>query len=439
MDSALFLDALRAAAIPNDDPDSFTARINRDSQLLARLNNSTELELEDDLLESTFQTAVNDESTKHTSQDQDDLSDLLIEIEFPIGSINVLNSYFGDDDIVECNDSQLTKVIKLPYKLAEALHAAMHPSTETKDDDESFALALAQQFEEEEMAETEKCVRQSDNSEKVRQMESLFQHKPKLLASADNPTPEIPVLKTLYDLFPQLSKNCVKQAAQACKYDVDTTSKELRKGLKRISLEKMNETKSEDLSYIVPSAEPTVINEKKKSEELFPKSEYIDENGKDVYNQDTIREYDSLIDRCENYAQMNREFSRANRDPTIIGHYSSIARSAAEFKNDLIYERDRIHVIVQKDSDSIDLHGYNLERATNAVLNKINFCREHAPNMRKLTIITGKGSSTGGKAILRERVLKIIHKNKIGGGIIVGNEGAVRIRMNTVTQPVKFE
>lgn len=65
-----------------------------------------------------------------------------------------------------------------------------------KDDDESFALALAQQFEEEEMAETEKCVRQSDNSEKVRQMESLFQHKPKLLASADNPTPEIPVLKT---------------------------------------------------------------------------------------------------------------------------------------------------------------------------------------------------------------------------------------------------
>lgn len=71
------------------------ARINRDSQLLARLNNSTELELEDDLLESTFQTTVNDESAKHTSQDQDDLSDLLIEIEFPIGSINVLNSYFG--------------------------------------------------------------------------------------------------------------------------------------------------------------------------------------------------------------------------------------------------------------------------------------------------------------------------------------------------------
>lgn len=43
--------------------------------------------------------------------------------------------------------------------------------------------------------------------------------------------------------------------------------------MKRISLEKMNETKSEDLSYIVPSAEPTVIKEKKKSEELFPKSE----------------------------------------------------------------------------------------------------------------------------------------------------------------------
>lgn len=27
MDSALFLDALRAAAIPNDDPDSFTVNI----------------------------------------------------------------------------------------------------------------------------------------------------------------------------------------------------------------------------------------------------------------------------------------------------------------------------------------------------------------------------------------------------------------------------
>ena len=71
------------------------ARINRDSQLLARLNNSTERELEDELLANAFQITVNDESAKHTSQDQDDLSDLMIEIEFPIGSINVLNSYFG--------------------------------------------------------------------------------------------------------------------------------------------------------------------------------------------------------------------------------------------------------------------------------------------------------------------------------------------------------
>ncbi|KAF7632565.1 JmjC domain-containing protein [Meloidogyne graminicola] len=167
---------------------------------------------------------------------------------------------------------------------------------------------------------------------------------------------------------------------------------------------------------IVPSEYPKVINpiERNQNIEVTLNQNYL------------IPEFnynESLLSITELLEQLDLErrhcLSMANQvrgkpyGGALCGHYMRRAGTLRQEHLRLTYQCDRLNAWNCPNDCFIDLHGMNWKRAIELIKYKIYLCKETLPNLRKLQVITGYGSTSGHPSVIRQKLLKYLINNGI--------------------------
>uniref|UniRef100_A0A915MPD6 Smr domain-containing protein n=1 Tax=Meloidogyne javanica TaxID=6303 RepID=A0A915MPD6_MELJA len=271
--------------------------------------------------------------------------------------------------------------------------------------------------------------------------------KKKLIPTNNNALIKLSALTTLYEVFPDVPPKTIKHFAKENGYNFELTancllniSESFDSKLDLISTEEQLEEQQNSINIIVPSKNPNIII----PYGAPPPNKKGEDGGKLGDLSPSLNFNDSLQTISQLLEQLDFErrhcLSMANQvrgkphGGALCGHYMRRAGTLRQEQLRLTYQNDRLNAWNCPNDCFIDLHGMNWKRAVEFVKYKIDLCRETMPNLRKLHVITGYGSTSGHLSVIRQKLQKFLSNNGIDFCISPQNQGVVEIRLQGIRQ-----
>ncbi|KAF7626923.1 CUE domain-containing protein [Meloidogyne graminicola] len=402
---------------------SFLHRLHQNSQLISTSKNEETINnLTENQLNEVFQSTQNNCKNKK-----------LIKLKLPKKFIKIIEELFGEENEEKENEEKIKKEkkkmkennlnnsikneLELPVWLCEMFYKALHgvpiPDENISKNEESVILQNPQ--------------------------------KRKPLTKSNLSLSKLSSLTTLYEVFPDVPPKTIKHFAKENGYDFELTANSLLNisdsfdsKLDLVSPEEPSEEEQNSV-IIVPSEYPKVINpiERSQNKEVTLNQNYLVKKKIPEFNYN-----ESLLSITELLEQLDFErrhcLSMANQvrgkpyGGALCGHYMRRAGTLRQEHLRLTYQCDRLNAWNCPNDCFIDLHGMNWKRAIELIKYKIYLCKETLPNLRKLQVITGYGSTSGHPSVIRQKLLKYLINNGIDFYISPQNQGVVEIRLQGI-------
>nr|CAD2154832.1 unnamed protein product [Meloidogyne enterolobii] len=405
--------------VNNDDGENtsnFLHRLHQNSQLISPSKTNEDLtNKKENPINKVFESSQNNEEKNKTKK--------IIKLKLTKKFIKKIGQLFDEEeenDEEEKENELLNNEIEIPLWLCEMFYKAIH-----------FGVSIPN----EKIIEGEEEVIPTKNQKK------------KLVPTNNNALIKLSALTTLYEVFPDVPPKTIKHFAKENGYNFELTancllniSESFDAKLDLISTKEQLEEQQNSINIIVPSKNPNII-----IPYGAPPPNKKDENGgkfgdlsPSLNLNDSFQTISQLLEQLDferrHCLSMANQVRGKPHGGALCGHYMRRAGTLRQEQLRLTYQNDRLNAWNCPNDCFIDLHGMNWKRAVEFVKYKIDLCRETMPNLRKLHVITGYGSTSGHLSVIRQKLQKFLSNNGIDFCISPQNQGVVEIRLQGIRQ-----